>query len=91
MLVGVRVLQLQEALAARVAELGEALARVKQLQGLVPICSYCKKIRDDNNYWQQVEAYLGEHAAARFSHGICPDCWEHVVRPQVSQLAAPKP
>ncbi len=90
-LVGVRVLQLQEALAARVAELGEALARVKQLQGLVPICSYCKKIRDDNNYWQQVEAYLGEHAAARFSHGICPDCWEHVVRPQVSQLAAPKP
>jgi DNA-binding response OmpR family regulator len=89
--VGVRVVKLQEALAARVAELGEALARLNQVQGLVPICSYCKKIRADKNYWQQVEAYLGGDSESRFSHGICPDCLEHVVRPQVQKLAAPMP
>jgi DNA-binding response OmpR family regulator len=87
--VGVRVLRLQEALAGRVRELREALANVKQLQGLLPMCSYCKKIRDDSNYWQQVETYLCQHSAARFSHGICPDCWEHVVQPQVKRLAQP--
>jgi sigma-B regulation protein RsbU (phosphoserine phosphatase) len=83
--VGVRVVRLQEALAARVRELGEALANIKQLQQLLPICSYCKKIRDDQNYWQQLETYLSEHAAARFTHGICPGCWEEVVKPQVQQ------
>jgi DNA-binding response OmpR family regulator len=87
--VGVRVLRLQEALSGRVRDLRAALANVKQLQGLLPICSYCKKIRDDSNYWQQVETYLCEHSAARFSHGICPDCWESVVQPQVKRLAQP--
>jgi len=52
------------------------LSRVKQLQGLLPICSYCKKIRDDKNYWHQVESYVGKHTDARFSHGICPECTE---------------
>jgi phosphoserine phosphatase RsbU/P len=83
--VGVRVVRLQEALAARVRELAEALANVKQLRQLLPICSYCKKIRDDQNYWQQLDTYLSEHAAARFTHGICPGCWEEVVKPQVQQ------
>ena len=87
--VGVRVARLQEALAGRVRELREALNNVKQLQGLLPMCSYCKKIRDDSNYWQQVETYLCAHSAARFSHGICPDCWEQVVQPQVKRLAQP--
>jgi DNA-binding response OmpR family regulator len=87
--VGMRVVQLQEALAARVRELNEALANVKQLQKLLPICCYCKKIRDDSNYWQQVDTYLSEHAAARFSHGICPGCWEQYVKPQVEQARAP--
>ena len=84
--VGERVVKLQEALAARIRELGEALANVKQLQGLLPICSYCKKIRDDQNYWQQLETYFLEHSAARFSHGICPDCWDRIVKPQMEQM-----
>ena len=84
--VGLRVLQLQMNLAARVRELEEALARVRQLQGLLPICSYCKKIRDDQNYWQQVEGYISEHSDAVFSHGICPDCFEKFVKPELNKL-----
>jgi len=76
MQVGVRVVNLQTTLAERVREVEDALSRVKQLQGLLPICSYCKKIRDDQNYWHQVESYVGKHTDARFSHGICPDCTE---------------
>jgi sigma-B regulation protein RsbU (phosphoserine phosphatase) len=74
--VGSRVIQLQTALADRVTELEEAIANVKQLQGLLPICCYCKKIRDDGNYWHRVESYITGHANVRFSHGICPDCSE---------------
>jgi len=74
MQVGVRVVNLQATLAERVREVEDALSRVKQLQGLLPICSYCKKIRDDQNYWHQVESYVGKHTDARFSHGICPEC-----------------
>jgi phosphoserine phosphatase RsbU/P len=73
--VGVRVVTLQRSLADRVAALQIALTRVKQLQGLLPICSYCKKIRNDDNYWQQVEGYISSHTDVRFSHGICPDCF----------------
>lgn len=72
--VGSRVVQLQTAFADRVRELEEAIASVKTLQGLLPICSYCKKIRDDGNYWHRVESYITGHANVRFSHGICPDC-----------------
>lgn len=78
--VGVRVVELQTNLAVRVRDLEDALARVKQLQGLLPICSYCKKIRDDRNYWQQVETYIANHSEAEFSHGICPDCFEKVMK-----------
>jgi len=72
---------------AQVRELQEALARVQQLHGLLPICSYCKKIRDDHNYWQQVETYIASHSDARFSHSICPDCYEHVVKPELVEIA----
>jgi phosphoserine phosphatase RsbU/P len=72
--VGVRVIQLQLELARRVTELEQALAQVDQLHGILPICSYCKKIRSDEDSWQQVEAYVTTHSAARFSHGVCPDC-----------------
>ena len=72
--VGSRVVQLQSALADRVRELEEALSSVKTLQGLLPICCYCKKIRDDGNYWHRVESYIAGHANVRFSHGICPVC-----------------
>jgi PAS domain S-box-containing protein len=57
-----------------ITELQNALADIKTLSGLVPICSNCKKIRDDKGYWTQVEAYIQERSQARFSHGICPDC-----------------
>jgi phosphoserine phosphatase RsbU/P len=84
--VGVRIVELQQSLADRVKALEEALVRVKQLQGLLPICSYCKKIRDDRNYWQQVENYISEHSEAQFSHSICPDCYERRVKPELDQL-----
>jgi sigma-B regulation protein RsbU (phosphoserine phosphatase) len=77
--VGVRVLTLQERLADRVAELQDALTRVKQLQGLLPICSYCKRIRGDDQYWQQVDAYISDHTDAQFTHGICPPCSEKLL------------
>jgi phosphoserine phosphatase RsbU/P len=72
--VGKRVIDLQTALAERLNHLEEAMARVNQLQGLLPICSYCKKVRDDKNYWHQVESYVARHVDVRFSHGVCPDC-----------------
>jgi CheY-like chemotaxis protein len=84
--VGFRMLELQAALADRVREVEEALARVKQLQGLLPICSYCKKVRDDQNYWQQVETYIEGHSDAQFTHGICPDCREKYVEPELERL-----
>lgn len=55
-------------------ELKAALSRVKQLNGLLPICASCKKIRDDKGYWNQIESFIREHSKADFSHGICPDC-----------------
>ncbi len=55
-------------------ELSEALDKVKLLSGLLPICSVCKKIRDDKGYWNQIESYIRDHSEAEFSHGICPDC-----------------
>jgi len=87
--VGTRVLELQGALAQRVRELEEAISRVKTLQGLLPICSYCKKIRNDGNYWQQVEAYISDHSEAQFSHGICPECYARIVQPELDRLHAP--
>jgi CheY-like chemotaxis protein len=56
------------------ASLAQALANIKTLSGLVPICAGCKKIRDDKGYWSQVETYIAEHSDAKFSHGICPEC-----------------
>jgi phosphoserine phosphatase RsbU/P len=55
------------------------IASIKRLSGLLPICSYCKRIRSDHDYWEQVESYISEHSDALFSHGICPTCWEQVM------------
>lgn len=74
--IGSRIVSLQHALAARVADLQEALADVKRLGGLLPICAYCKRIRDDGDYWKQIEQFLEEKSEAQFSHGICPECLE---------------
>lgn len=84
--VGVRVVQLQSELANRVNELEAALAQVKQLESFLPICSYCKKIRDDENYWQQLESYVETHFGAAFSHSICPDCYQKHVEPELAEL-----
>jgi phosphoserine phosphatase RsbU/P len=78
--VGMRVLALQASLATHVAEMQAALSQVKQLDGLLPICSYCKRIRSDQDYWQQMEQYLAQHSEARFSHGVCPECYEKIRR-----------
>jgi response regulator RpfG family c-di-GMP phosphodiesterase len=89
--VGERMVALQRDLAQRLQELEQALARVKQLQGLLPICSYCKKIRDDGNYWQRVETYIESHVDVQFSHGICPDCFANVVGPELARAGIELP
>ena len=71
-------------LADTVSELKKTLAEVKTLQGFIPICANCKKIRDDAGYWQQVEKYISDHSEARFSHGICPDCLQKLY-PDIAQ------
>lgn len=55
-------------------ELKAANDQVKQLKGLLPICSFCKKVRDDKGYWNQIESYISKHAGIDFSHGLCPEC-----------------
>lgn len=84
--VGRRMVTLQAALRARMRELQEALNLVRTLQGILPICCYCKKIRDDGQYWQQVEEYIATHTDAQFSHAICPDCYEKHCRPMLEEL-----
>ncbi|MDD3049775.1 MAG: response regulator [Candidatus Cloacimonetes bacterium] len=66
--------------------LAEALIQVKTLQGLLPICSYCKKIRDDENYWQEIESYISNHSEVFFSHSICPDCYQKYVLPELNEI-----
>jgi len=61
-------------------ELEQALAEVKTLRGILPICSWCKKIRDDKGYWEQLEAYITDHSEASFTHGVCPDCAEKLYK-----------
>jgi YesN/AraC family two-component response regulator len=70
--------KLNERLEKRTLELEKALAKVKTLSGLLPICASCKKIRDDKGYWNQIESYLQQHSEAEFSHGICPECMKEL-------------
>jgi phosphoserine phosphatase RsbU/P len=78
--VGERMVKLQRSLAARVAELEVALAHVQRLQGLLPICSYCKKVRNETNYWEQVDSYLTSHSDVQLTHGICPTCMDTMMK-----------
>jgi phosphoserine phosphatase RsbU/P len=82
---GARIVDLQQRLADQVSELETALANVRKLTGLLPICAYCKAIRDDSNYWHRVEEYVGEHSDVTFSHGICPKCLPNVMRDMDSE------
>ena len=84
--VGHKVVELQASLAGRIMELQDALAQIKTLKGLLPICMYCKKIRDDKQYWQQVESYVTTHSEAQFSHSICPDCYKKFVQPELDKI-----
>lgn len=84
--VGVRIVGLQQSLLQRLSELEEALVNVKELRGLLPICSYCKNIRNDENYWQKLESYLSEHTHVRLSHGICPSCYQDVVQRELQEI-----
>ncbi|MBI4776216.1 MAG: hypothetical protein HY788_18895 [Deltaproteobacteria bacterium] len=68
-------------------ELEKAFAEIKQLRGIIPICSSCKKIRDDEGYWHMVEEYIQNHSDAQFSHGICPECFEKVY-PELMKMKA---
>lgn len=85
---GLRMLEMQQKLTDRYAELSQAYAKVRQLQGLLPICAYCKSIRNDQNYWQRVEHYICAHADVKFSHGICPTCLKNVLRETTPEIAA---
>jgi hypothetical protein len=61
-----------------IAQLQDAISQIGTLTSLIPICAYCKKIRDDTGYWNQLESYLSKHADMKFSHGVCPDCKKKV-------------
>jgi len=67
-------------------ELEKAATQIRSLEKLLPICSYCKKIRADKDYWQEVEGYISDHTDTMFSHSICPDCYEKHVKPQLESL-----
>ena len=66
-------------------------AQVKQLESFIPICSYCKKIRDDQKYWQSIETYFNQQQGTQFSHGICPECHDRVIVPQLKELGIEPP
>lgn len=72
--VGERMLAMQDRLVAQAEELRAALGQIKTLRGIIPICAYCKRVRDDQDYWSKVEVYLAAHTDATFTHGLCPEC-----------------
>lgn len=70
------------------------IQQVQQLESFLPICAYCKKIRDDKNYWDQIEGYISKRTGTRFSHGICPDCYNKLLASEMNELKRgnrPKP
>ena len=88
---GQRTLKLERSLAARITELEHALETGRQLKRLLPICAYCKSIRDDSDYWQEIEQYIHKHTGTDFSHGICPPCMEKVLKEQFGDPIAAVP
>ena len=78
--VGQRVVQLERTLARKISDLEQALADVHKLKALIPICSYCKSVRDDKDYWHQIEEYIHTETGSDFTHGICPKCLAQMER-----------
>jgi len=85
---GVRIIRLQEALMKNISELEEALAHVNQLQEILPICAWCKRIRDDSGYWNSVEEYMHDHSDVEFSHSICPECLAKKYPEEAAEMAS---
>ena len=85
---GLRITQLQTALTQRITDLEYAMSKVKQLQGLLPICSYCKTIRDDSAYWLQVQEYVSDHNHVPLAHDICPNCHEVHLQPEIDNVSS---
>jgi phosphoserine phosphatase RsbU/P len=88
---GTRIITLQADLEKQVTNLQHALDHIKTLQGILPICMFCKKIRDDGQYWQDLESYIKAHSTAQLSHGICPDCLkrEYGINPEAPNEKTP--
>ena len=84
---GLRVLALEENLAAKIRDLEASASHIEALQKLLPICMYCKRIRQDDDYWDQVEHYLAQHTSLQFSHGVCPECLAKFQRGELGPLA----
>ena len=87
---GIRMIRLQKALMENIQELQQTLEHVEQLQGIIPICAWCKKIRDDSKYWSSVEEYISKHSEAQFSHSICPDCVKEQYPDEAKKIANPQ-
>lgn len=83
--VGSRTIRLEQTLAEKIRQLEVALEDVKQLRGLLPICSYCNMVRNDEDYWEQVETYISRNADVAFSHSVCPACYEKYVKPMLEK------
>jgi DNA-binding response OmpR family regulator len=81
-------LNLRLRVAGRIIEFSH---QVQKLEAFLPICGYCKKIRDDQNYWKQLEQYINERTGSKFSHGICPDCMDTKLRPELRKLGIELP
>ncbi|HNY27123.1 MAG TPA: response regulator transcription factor [Candidatus Sumerlaeota bacterium] len=84
--VGRKMIELQKALKQRIADLEDALAHVKTLQGILPVCSHCHRIRTDKQSWEQIELYIEAHTEALFSHGLCPDCYDRYYLKELGRL-----
>ena len=76
--IAIKLAETQQHLKEKTENLERALSEIKQLSGMLPICSSCKKIRDDNGYWNLLESYIESHSDALFSHGMCPDCSDQI-------------
>lgn len=83
---GVRSVSLKQELAQRIQELETAKEKIRTLEGILPVCSYCRKIKDDADRWRKMEDYISEHSEATFSHGVCPACYASVIEPQLRDL-----
>lgn len=83
--VEMRIIALQGTLRERVKELEDMMAHVKRLEGLLPVCSYCKRIRDEDGYWEPMEVYISERSATKFTHTVCPECRDNTLIPELEE------